>query len=177
MGLALRRIAAWLIDWACIVGWVAVTALIGVPLYIKGVIVPGGLIVLNVIAGLVVVVPVVLAAAVCESSARGATPGKRALRLRVRHGGTGPGFGRALARNVLKIGIPWLIGHAAVYELSAAPSSGEPVPVAAWALTVAAYVLPIVYLACLFLPSGRTPYDRIAGTAVAGPGSGLRPER
>lgn len=35
-----------------------------------------------------------------------------------------------------------------------------------WALTAAAYVLPIIYAVSLFFGKDRTPYDRITGTEV-----------
>jgi hypothetical protein len=63
------------------------------------------------------------------------------------------------------VAVPWTIGHAAVYGIVA--SGGEStVPVQVWLLTAVAYVLPIAYVVTLFVGSGRTPYDRIAGTAV-----------
>jgi uncharacterized RDD family membrane protein YckC len=161
--LALRRIVAFLIDWLCILGWVAVTAAIGIPLYLAGVTRGLDLVTLNVVATLILVIPVVVAAAVFESRRRGATPGKRVLHLEVRHGSRSPGFARALSRNVLKIGAPWIIGHAAVFVLATA---GDPTPPLGYVLLAAAYVLPIAYLASLFAGSGRTLYDRVAGIRV-----------
>jgi uncharacterized RDD family membrane protein YckC len=164
MRLPWRRIAAWAIDWLCIIGWVAVTAAVGVPLYLAGVIAPVGQLTLNVVGALVVVVPVVVGAALFERT-RGGTPGKRVLRLRVESGGAQPSFVQALGRNALKIGVPWLIGHAAVFALvSTAAEATVPVPV--WILTVLAYVIPLVYLVTLFLPPGRTPYDSAVRTIV-----------
>jgi uncharacterized RDD family membrane protein YckC len=164
MRLALSRVVAWFIDWACIMGWVAVTAAVGVPLYLAGRIPPLSPLALNLIGAVIVVVPVVVAATLFESSRRGATPGKRVTGLSVDAGGRAPTRGRALLRNSLKIGLPWLIGHAAVFALTgggaASPEAG------AWALIAVAYVIPIVWVASLFLSSGRTPYDRIAGTTV-----------
>ena len=161
-----RRIAAWLIDWLCILGWVAVTAAVGVPLYLAGVIAPSGLLLLNVIGAVVIVVPVVIAASLLESSRRAATPGKRALHLRVGSHGVRPSLPRALARNALKLGVPWLIGHAAAFAISTQSASGSGVAPATWVLTGFAYVLPIAYVVSLFLPSGRTPYDRAVHAEV-----------
>jgi uncharacterized RDD family membrane protein YckC len=159
-----RRIAAWAVDWLCIVGWVAVTAAVGVPLYLAGIIAPTGQLMLNVIGALVVIVPVVLGAALFDRAGSG-TPGKRALRLRVESRGRRPSFGQTFARNALKIGIPWLVGHAAVFALvSTAEDAGVPAPV--WIVTVVAYVIPLAYLVSLFLPGGRTPYDAAARTVV-----------
>jgi len=162
-----RRIAAWLIDWLCILGWVAVTAAVGVPLYLAGVIAPSGLLLLNVIGAVVIVIPVVLGASFFESGKRAATPGKRALRLRVESHGAGPSLPRAVARNALKLGVPWLIGHAAAFAISTQSASHSGVSAAIWTLTGFAYLLPIAYVVSLFLPSGRTPYDLLAHAEVA----------
>jgi hypothetical protein len=68
-------------------------------------------------------------------------------------------------RNSLKIGVPWTIGHAAVFSIVQASGSG-PVPASVWLLTVVAYMLPIMYVVPLFVGQGRTPYDLISGTVV-----------
>ena len=72
---------------------------------------------------------------------------------------------RTLARNALKVAVPWTIGHAAAFNIVAS-SGASTVPVQVWLLTAVAYALPIVYVVTLFVGSGRTPYDRIAGTTV-----------
>ncbi|MGO2035095.1 MAG: hypothetical protein ACTH2U_01360 [Brevibacterium sp.] len=43
MRLGMRRIAAWLVDWLCILIWVAITAAVGVPLYLNGITSPAGM--------------------------------------------------------------------------------------------------------------------------------------
>lgn len=166
MGVGWRRIAAWLIDCVCILGWAAVTALVGVPLYLAGVIRPTSAIVLNIVGALVIIVPVVIAAAVLESRRAAATPGKRVLRLRVSGGRSVPSFGRALLRNALKIGLPWLVGHAAVFALTSSRSTGGPTGAAADVSLLVAYILPIAYVICLFVGRGLTPYDRLSRTRV-----------
>jgi hypothetical protein len=165
-GIGGRRLAAWLIDWMCILVWVALTAAIGVPLYLAGIIAPTGYGALNLIAALVVVVPVVVGAAWFESRSVAATPGKRVLRLRVRTAGGRAPFRVALLRNTLKIGVPWLIGHAAVFAIVASSGTTDPVPVWVWLLTGAAYLIPLIWIASLFIAGGRTPYDRIIGMDV-----------
>jgi uncharacterized RDD family membrane protein YckC len=154
-----RRLAAWAIDCLCILGWVAVTAAVGIPLYLAGVIRPTGTLPLNVIGALVIVVPVTLALAGLEHRF-GATAGKRALGLRVEAAGARPSFPRALLRNALKVALPWLIGHAAVYA-----AVGDLSPTASW-LLAAAYIVPVLYVVMLFVGSGCTPYDRISGSTV-----------
>lgn len=164
-----RRVGAWLIDCACVLGWAGVTAIVGVPLYLAGLIRPTGTVALNVVGALVVVLPVVIAAAVFESRRGAATPGKRALRLRVSTSRGRPSFSQALLRNGLKIGLPWLLGHAAVFALISSGSTGAAPSAAADLALVLAYVLPIAYVICLFVGRGLTPYDRVAGTQVTGP--------
>ena len=163
-----RRLLAFAIDWCCMLGWVALVAAVGIPLYSTGMLNVTGVLAQNLV-GLTVVVPIVLAAAWCESRSRAATPGKRAFRLTVVHGddvGRGrPTFARALLRNVLKLGIPWAIAHAAVFALVDTSASG---PIPGWALWLlaAAYVLPLLWLISLFTPTGRTAYDRLSSTRV-----------
>lgn len=161
-----RRVLAWLIDWACILAWVAVTAAIGVPLYLAGVIAPVGVLELNLVGACIMVMPVVIAAACFESRSVAATPGKRALGLRVLATSGRPRFLVALVRNLLKVGLPWLIGHAAVFAIVTSSAASDTVPAGVWMLTAAAYLIPVIWIVSLFVPGGRTPYDRITSTSV-----------
>lgn len=165
---AWRRLTAWLIDWLVILCWAAVTAAIGVPLYLAGITGPMGTIWLNVLATLVLVVPVVFGFAGLEASRREASPGKRVRRLRVVDVETGRGisFGRALLRNALKLGLPWTVGHLAVFAISTESAASGSVSWQVWTLTALAYVLPIWYVISLFVGDGRTPYDRAARARV-----------
>ena len=172
MRLAVRRIEASLIDWACILGWVGLTAGAGLPLYRAGLLRQAKPLQLNVVAALSVVLPVVLTAAILESREAAATPGKRALGLAVRTAGGRPAFPTALWRNTLKIGIPWLVGHAVAFSFANAGDRSREVPARVWVLTAAAYALPAISVASLFAGDGRTLYDRITGTRVI-----LRPGR
>lgn len=105
MKLPVRRIIAWCIDWVCILGWVAVTAAAGIPLYANGLIHLNDTAQENIVGAAVIVVPIVVAAAVCESRSKPSTPGKRMMHLQVRTGSARPDFLRALARNSLKLGV------------------------------------------------------------------------
>jgi uncharacterized RDD family membrane protein YckC len=156
-----------LIDWFCILAWVAITAAVGVPLYFSGVTHPVGALASNLVAALMTVVPATVVLALLESSAREASIGIRTRNLRVVDAVTGSrvSFRRSVLRNTLKIGVPWTIGRAAVYSIVQASGSGS-VPVSVWLLTVAAYVLPIIYVVFLLVGRGRTPYDLISGTIV-----------
>ncbi|MEV1128547.1 RDD family protein [Agromyces sp. NPDC049794] len=166
MSISGRRIVAWLIDWACILGWVGLTAAIGVPLYLAGVTPSMDVATLNLVGALVVVVPAVVGAAWFESRRRAATPGKRVLDLEVRTDAGSPRLPVALLRNALKIGVPWLIGHAAVFAITSSSADDGTVAVGVWVLTAAAYVIPLAWIVLLFVAGGRTPYDRLSGTTV-----------
>ena len=155
------------VDWLCILGWAAVIAALVGLLRLMGVgwnlDTLGG----NVVSALALVLPVTVVFAVQESGRRQATWGKRLRRLRVVDAGSGGRvpLSRTLLRNLLKIAVPWLIGHAAVYELVASGRSGD-VPWPVIVLTIAAYVLPIVYVVTLFVGTRHPLYDRVSGTAV-----------
>ena len=161
-----NRLTAWFIDWLCILAWVGLTAAVGVPLYLSGVTANLGTGPLNVIATLVVVVPVTLALAKMEAGPREATVGKRLRGLRVVQSGSGfrASFRQTLLRNALKVTLPWSLGHWIAFELSR--STGRSVAPWMWAATALAYVLPVIYVASLFRGRGITPYDRISHTVV-----------
>jgi hypothetical protein len=162
-----NRLVATFTDWFFILAWLAIAAAVGVSLYFSGAIRPVGPLASNLVAALVTVVPATVLLSFLESSPREASIGKRTRHLRVVVAVTGSrvSFRRSILRNTLKIGVPWTIGHAAVFSIVQASGSG-PVPVSVWLLTVVAYVLPIMYVASLFVGQGRTPYDLIAGTVV-----------
>lgn len=114
----------------------------------------------NAVAFLVLIVPVTLWLAGWER--RGGTIGKRALGLRVRTARTDAlTWWRALARNALKVALPWELGHTGTFLL-AEPDAG-PVGVTCAAL---AYGIALVYLVSLFVRAGRTPYDIATATVV-----------
>ncbi|KNC18856.1 hypothetical protein AC792_09705 [Arthrobacter sp. RIT-PI-e] len=166
MDVAVRRIVAWCIDWCCILVWVAVTLAVGVPLFLAGIIVTTNMVVLNLVGAIMVIVPVVLDVAWCESRLVAATPGKRAMGLIVYSSSTQMPYRLALLRNILKLGMPWLIGHAAVFAIVSSSHSSNLVPTGVWVLTGLAYLMPIIWIISLFVGDQRTPYDRICGTTV-----------
>jgi hypothetical protein len=75
---------------------------------------------------------------------------------------------RSLARNLLKLGLPWTLAHLAVLALVTVPAPDA----AAGALI--AIVVPASYLVSLFVGSGRTPYDWLTGTVVIATAAGRR---
>ena len=109
--------------------------------------------------------PVTLWLAWWEAAPRGATPGKRLLSLHVTTAdGDSVSLGRSLLRSVLKVALPWELAHTAVWRLLVWP--GDPQDRASLVLLLLANGIAVVYLVALFVGSGRTPYDRIAGTVV-----------
>lgn len=156
------RIVATLIDVACMFPWLLVVAAAGAVLYVAGVTRDVDSLLGNLIGFVTLIVPISLAAAGFDGTARHATPGKRVLRLRVESAGQGPGFARALLRNTIKYAIPWEIGHTAVFALVG--STGAPAIWVTIAL-IAAYAIPIVSL-LLMITTGRALHDRVARTAV-----------
>jgi uncharacterized RDD family membrane protein YckC len=166
--LAVRRIAAWCVDWLIIVGYAAVLVPLGLLLRHYAVTLPIG--VWNLLSFLLLVAPATGWLAAWEAG-RGASPGKRLLRLRVRAGDGSPPWKRALLRNVLKVALPWELGHTAAFTL-ASPSAAGPGAVAAAVSGIAACAIAAGYAVSLFVGSGRTPYDRVAGTTVHDAASG-----
>jgi len=160
--LAVRRIAAWCVDWLIIIGYAAALVPLGLMLAAWSVrLSPAAW---NAVSFALLVAPVTGWLAFWEAAPRGATPGKRLLRLRVRTAtGSAPPLARALVRNALKIALPWELGHTAAFTLASSPTSG-PAEIAAMACGIAACLVVAGYAVALFV--GRTPYDRIAGTWV-----------
>lgn len=158
---------AWLIDWACFLGLLAVVAAVFVPLALADIVVVRSEWAANVVSFVASVLPVVLLAAWFESRPRAATPGKRVMGLTVRgDDGRVPGFGRALLRNAVKIGIPWTLGHAVAIGF-VHHGNANAVPTYLWVLTVATYAVIFVWVLFVLLPGHRALHDRIAGTGVA----------
>ena len=155
---------AWLVDWLCFLVWIALLAAIGIPLYLSGVTGQWSAVTTNVVAVLLTAAPLTILLAFLEAGPRQATIGKRVLGLKVvgaRDGGR-LSFAAALLRNVVKIAVPWTIGHAAAIALVGSSTIGPGLLI----LTAAAYVLPIAYVVTLFVGAGRTPYDRAGGARV-----------
>ena len=121
-----RRLVAWFVDWLLVLGWVAITAAVGIPLFLSGVTRGLSAVALNLVATLVLVAPVTVGVAVLESGVREATIGKRARQLIVVNVATSQrrSLKRALLRNAVKIALPWTIGHAAVYGIVRTSATG-----------------------------------------------------
>lgn len=167
-----QRIRAGLVDLGLALGWAAAVAGIVVVLALTGIGTTVPPLQLNLIVGAAVVAPVIGWLSLTEGGRYGASPGKQWLGLRVqRADGQDLGRGRALVRNLVKVGLPWLIGHAAAVSLLTSPA---PIGLDVWLLAGIAILLPLCYLAAVLLGDGRTPYDLLAGSRVAAPTRGRR---
>lgn len=162
--LAVRRIAAWSIDWLIIVGYAAATVPLGLLLSGWSVQMPPAA--WNIVSFALLIAPAALWLAIWEARPRGASPGKLLLQLRVRTSdGLAPRTGRSLLRNGLKVALPWELGHTAAFTLATSTATA-PATIAALVCGVAACLIGGTYVASLFVGSGRTPYDRVTGTSV-----------
>jgi uncharacterized RDD family membrane protein YckC len=160
--LALRRVLAWCVDWLILSAYAAALVPVGLLLNRS---VHMASIGWNALSFTILVVPATVWLAAWEAAPRAATPGKRALKLQVRHDDGPPGWWRSLARTALKVALPWELGHTAAFVLSTA-STSMAAQVLGMVCGVLACVLALTYLVALFVRSGRTPYDRATGTAV-----------
>jgi uncharacterized RDD family membrane protein YckC len=171
-----RRILAMLIDYAIILGWVAI--LLGGTLAIDFVVFGGvvnlfdtvGIAGSEAVAFASLTLPVGVYLWATESSGRHATVGKRAMGLRVLGtDGSSPSAAAVLLRTIVKL-LPWEFAHFFVFQVTyyglylGRPGSAPP-----WvsAGLVAANLIPLVYAGCVVLtPSRRGPHDFAAGTVV-----------
>ncbi len=166
---AWRRLAAYLIDYLVIAAYIALLFALAVVLRERTG--PGlgegpNPMVGQLIGFVTLTLPVILYFAVMHASQRGATVGKRVLRLRVVNmNGQQARFPQTLMRAVVKF-LPWEIAHTAIWRIPGWPQ--EPAEPLAWQWTAfAASMLACgLYIVSLFIGAGRTPYDRVAGTCV-----------
>jgi len=155
-------VLAGLIDLGLALVWALVVAAVGVPLYLTGRTAAVGPLALNLVGLALVVLPVTVALTLLECGRYEATPGKLKFGLRVRVDPTGArlSWQRSLLRNLLKLGVPWSLGHLAAIALAA--GGGIDAQIGA----LLSMAVPIAYLITLFTGDGRTVYDRLAGTMV-----------
>jgi uncharacterized RDD family membrane protein YckC len=163
--LALRRIAAMAVDWLIISCFAAALVPLGLLVVNRSVDLPPTA--WNAVAFLLLIVPATLWLAGWEGSARAASPGKRLLRLTVVAPGRARlGWRRGLARNGLKIALPWELGHTAAFILSD-PTASRSLVAVGMACAVISCLLAATCVASLFVGTGRTPYDRATRTKVS----------
>ncbi|MFK3677334.1 RDD family protein [Microbacterium sp. NPDC090218] len=167
------RLLALLVDYAVILGWMALLALVTVILSaITGEMfnwLELGTAGAQLLGFLLLVLPVGVYLFLGESSSQQATLGKRALGLRVvdARSGDRPSRPRILVRTVVKL-LPWEIAHFAVWNTIAfVADGGSEFPAWVMVVLIVADVLPFVYVGfVLFQTDRRGPHDLIAGTRV-----------
>jgi len=122
---------------------------------------------MDLVAFLTTVLPVGAYFAFFESSRRGATPGKRLMRLRVAQlGGARLSLRRAAIRAAAKL-LPWQIAHTSMFHFPGWPANPHTPPLWVTAGLVLAWTLVGFYvLTIAFRSDRRAPYDWISGAQV-----------
>ncbi len=147
-------------------GWAAVVLAVGFVLHQTGLLAGLPPLELNLAGAVAVLLPAVVLLGLTESGRYEASPGKQWCGLRVRRGDGAPlGRMRALLRNLLKVGPPWLFAHAAVLVVLTAR---QPVGVDVWVLTAAACAVPVIYVATALAGERRALYDLAVDAQVVG---------
>jgi len=170
IGTAQRRLRAGLIDLGLMLVWALLVGALALALLTSGAVRGIGPLGLNLAGIAAVVLPATVGLTVLEAGRYEATPGKLKLGLRVRRdpGGERISWGWSFLRNLLKLGLPWILLHLAT--ISAAVGGG----IGAWTGALLALAVPVVYLVSLFTGAGRTVYDHLAGTMVISTEPGRR---
>lgn len=122
---------------------------------------------LDLVAFVTAVLPVALYFTLLEGSSRGATWGKRRMRVRVvRVGGGELGKGRALLRSAVKL-LPWQLAHTCLLHIPGWPVEPQQPPLwVLWGMSLV-WVLVGLYVGALVVRKDRrTPYDWVAGSEV-----------
>jgi uncharacterized RDD family membrane protein YckC len=161
-----RRLAAWGVDCAAALLWAGVLAAVVWPQRNRFLLarLAEHPVLENLVGFAALVLPVTLALAWAEHR-WGRTPGKRVAGVRVVARSRGGAFSprRALARNAVKVALPWAVGHAAVFVLAGGAAAPGPGGILLLALS---YLLPLVTLVGIFARGRRTPHDVVARTEV-----------
>jgi len=168
-----RRLAALLIDYCIILGYMALlAATIGLWYLATGTLpdwLGYGVMTAELLGFLVLVLPVGLYLYFSEASVRQATIGKRALNLVVVSATTlrRPSRTQIAVRTIIKL-LPWEVAHFFVWHTVAATARGQSdFPLWLEIGLVGSIILPIVYvLMVAFDVRGRGPHDRAARTRV-----------
>lgn len=160
--IALRRLLAFGVDWLVIALWAGLLfaavmiAFSGQPPR------PSGPWQSQIIGFVTMTAPVILYFALSESSRAQATPGKRALGLRVvTKSGTRVPVGASILRSCIKF-LPWEFGHIVANQ---AAFSATDLPGGIYLPLALAAILPTWWLASILI-RGDAPYDVVAATRV-----------
>jgi uncharacterized RDD family membrane protein YckC len=154
------RLAAFALDAATYLIIPALLLPLGLLLIRRGVMLSS--VAVNAVGLALVIAPATAWATWHEARPRGATPGKRLLRLGVIDASTDAlvSAWRSLARNVIKIAVPWELGHTVALGYVSAASGN--VPVWLWVLTAIIYGWLLLNLILLIIPSRKPLHDRVA---------------
>ena len=158
------RLAASALDGATYLIIPAVLLPLGLLLARNGIVL--GPLVVNGVGLVLVILPATLWATWWEAAPKGATPGKRLLRLRVldEQARALPSARQSVVRNMIKIALPWAGAHggAGVREHGRWRGAGLVV----WTLTALTYGWLLGNLVLLIIPSRKPVHDRLVGTVV-----------
>lgn len=111
------------------------------------------------LVSMVLTIPVTLWLGWCEAH-RHSTPGKRSFGLRVDADDGRLPFRRAVLRSAFKVGLPWELSHAAIWQ-----TMGREVTAPAVVLACLTYLVAGVQVV-LLCRGGRPVHDRLAHTVV-----------
>ena len=119
------------------------------------------------LAMVLLTIPVIVYFTAFERSAWQGTPGKRLLGLAVvTEADERPGWGRTLARSVVKF-LPWELAHTMMWRIPGWPAEVEYIPRFVYFGYAVMWLLVLIYLfSPLFDRRMRTPYDRVSGCRV-----------
>jgi uncharacterized RDD family membrane protein YckC len=122
---------------------------------------------MDLLAFLILVLPVILYFTLQESSWRQATWGKRKAGLQVVNTrGTRLTRKQAFVRSLLKF-LPWQIAHTSIFHIEGLPfKPAEPTPLVISGLVLVWVLLGIYAISVLVSKKHRTPYDWVAGAYV-----------
>jgi uncharacterized RDD family membrane protein YckC len=125
----------------------------------------------DLLAFLILVLPVILYFTLQESSSRRSTWGKRKEGLLVvNEKGERLTFGRAFIRSLLKF-LPWQIAHTSLFHWQGRPLAPEEPTMLVLVGFGLVYLLVGIYIAsALISKKHRTPYDWVAGSVVVNSG-------
>jgi uncharacterized RDD family membrane protein YckC len=166
--MALIRIAAYLIDCAIILLYIA--AITAISIFFSREDLESAFTISDKIRGhaiafFTLTLPVWFYFAAQESGSNRASFGKRLLRIRVgTRAGQKSSFTSIAFRNGLKF-LPWEVAHIAIWYVPERPFI-DPMPAINLAMCIGALFAATVYILSMFVGSGRTPYDYIARTFV-----------
>lgn len=166
--IAIRRIFAYLIDYAVIVMYIICLTLVSVYL-VQSNLSPSAELTDKVrghaIGFITLTLPVWTYFTILEASGKNATLGKLALGLSVRSEGNGsPNFRAIALRNFIKF-VPWELAHASIWYVKGRPFLDE-MPTLNLVICISALFIAFIYVFMLFLGNGQTLYDRISRTVV-----------